>query len=376
MSFPRVCIVGGIYDQSDEYQKRHVYTPETVLAQGLRTLGVDVVECGHRHFVPSDDYDVVHVHHLGRAALAMATATCRSQFAFTSHDGKMVSGYRVTGKKMLAARFVASRADALVALSGIELHSMRALFPRQARKFRVISNGFPADVFFRIPTQAAMPRRDGPARLLFVGQLIPQKGVHVLLKALTILRGRGEIILQLVYQNPRLESRYREMVDDLGLAGRVHFLGIKSAWELAELYRSADLLVLPTFAEALPTVVTEAMMCGLPVVASAVAGIPEQLGGLGYLVLPGDETALAHAIDRALGDIEAGRVPNAKISSSAMERFSTQAMVEKHLALYRELIESGRAPERSRMVYRVVDRGSRLLLDTVGRGLVGRGLLN
>ena len=80
-----------------------------------------MVESGHRGFAPSADFDVVHVHHLGKAALVMAAAPPGARFVFTGHDPRLMNGYRVSWRRMTAFRFVVSRADAVVALSDQEL---------------------------------------------------------------------------------------------------------------------------------------------------------------------------------------------------------------------------------------------------------------
>ncbi|HKI18675.1 MAG TPA: glycosyltransferase family 4 protein [Isosphaeraceae bacterium] len=374
MSCLRVCIVGGIFDKPDDYRRLHQYTPETILAQGLAERGVDVAVSGHRGFVPLDHYDIVHVHHLGKAALAMASASTRSMFIYTGHDGRLINGYTASRKRKLATGFITARADAIVALSDFESSLMQAAALSYARKWVTIPNGIPTDIFYA-PQSSDNPQPGWPPRLLFVGQLIPLKGLHVLLEAVKLLTLRTDVELRLVYHNDQHEPRYRDMATCLGITDKVHFLGIKSPGELAEIYRSADLLVLPSFAEALPSVITEAMMCGLPIVATQVGGIPDQVGPHGYLVRPGDAAGLAAAIGRALGDIARRGAPRAEISRYATERFSIAAMVQSHLELYRSLLENGQAPARLRMRNRLVNKGVSLLLGTFGSGLSGRGLL-
>ncbi len=374
MSCLRVCVVGGIFDKPDEYRSFHRYTPETILAQGLAERGVDVAVSGHRGFVPLDDYDIVHVHHLGKAALVMASATTRSKFIYTGHDGRIINGYAASSRRKLATGFVTARADAIVALSNFEWRLMQAASVRYAHKWVTIPNGIPTDIFYA-QQSCDRPQPGRPHRLLFVGQLIPLKGVDVLLEAVKLLAIREDVELRLVYHNHQNEPQYRDMATCLGITDKVHFLGIKSPGELAEIYRSADLLVLPSFAEALPSVITEAMLCGLPIVASDVGGIQDQVGPHGYLVRPGDAVGLAAAIDRGLGDIAGRGASRAEISRYASQRFSIAAMVQAHLELYRALLENGRAPERLRRRNRLVNKGVRLLLGTLGSGLSGRGLL-
>jgi glycosyltransferase involved in cell wall biosynthesis len=369
----KLCIVGGVFDRSAEYRAKHVFTPETVLAEGLRARGIDVDVCGHRHFDPADAYDIVHVHHLGKAALRMATAATRSLFVYSSHDPRLVSDYRISRTRMLATKFIVNRSDAVVALSETEAGIMERHFGQYRARTVAIGNGFPSDVFYYAPRPA---RTDGPYQLLFVGQLIEQKGVDVLLRAMQIVQKAKNVELSLVYHNPQLEAQYKELAAELGVADRVHFIGFKSAFDLAEMYRRADLFVLPTFAEALPSVVTEAMMSGLPVVATRVAGIPEQVGTHGTLVLPGDVGALADAIVRTLDALAAGALKPETVSAYATARFSVQTMVEKHLRLYEDLLRAGQAPMRSQRRYQPMNAVTRAFLTTLGGRLAGRGLLS
>lgn len=359
-----VCVVGGIFDRSPEYRGKHRFTPETVLADGLARRGVRVTTVGHRRFTPADAFDVVHVHHLDRAALVMATAPTRSPFVYTSHDPQLASRYRLSRVRLAATKFVAERADCCIVLSQAEHARMQDLVGLPDGRMRIIANGSPSGVFRR-DTQVG--RRAGPYRLLFVGQLIPRKGVEVLVKALPRIAQAADVELSLVYQNPSREAKLRRLVAQLGLEQRVHFLGFKSAYELAALYRQADLLVLPTYAEALPTVVTEAMLCGLPVVASNVAGIPEQVGPAGRVVEPGDIAGLAGAVLGSINDLAGGKFDPTLISAAAQARFSPESMVEKHLELYRQLLATAPRPSRSRRGYRFTTRASSSVVRLLSR---------
>ena len=101
------------------------------------------------------------------------------------------------------------------------------------------------------------------------------------------MRRQRNVHLRLVYQNGEvLETVYQRMVEELGIGQDVEFVGILGPAELAEEYQRADVLVLPSLAECLPSVVTEALLSGTPVVASAVGGIPEQVGEYGRVIPP------------------------------------------------------------------------------------------
>jgi glycosyltransferase involved in cell wall biosynthesis len=196
--------------------------------------------------------------------------------------------------------------------------------------------------------------------------------VDVLLRALAEIE---DAELLLVYHNAALETTFRALAGDLNLGDRVQFLGVRSAAQLADLYRAVDLFVLPSRSEALPSVISEAMLSGLPVVASAVGGIPEQVGRHGRLVPPDDVDRLTAALRATLLDLRANRIDHAAIHADAAQRFGVPTMVERHLRLYRGLLAADEAPARHRARYRPANAAARLALRTVGERLTGRGLL-
>src|SRR5262249_28258400 len=155
-----------------------------------------------------------------------------------------------------------------------------------------------------------------------------------LLEAFQQILKKWNATLLLVYQDADLESHYQQQVKDLGITDHVQFIGFLSNFELAKLYREeADLLVHPSFAEALPTVVTEAMFSGVPVVATRVGGTPEQVDKYGKLVQPGDVTELAAAIDNVLEELPRFKEQAREASEYAKQTFSVEKMTDAHIRL-------------------------------------------
>jgi glycosyltransferase involved in cell wall biosynthesis len=108
--------------------------------------------------------------------------------------------------------------------------------------------------------------------------------------------------------------------------------------EVAKGLQGADLFVLATRADNHPLTVLEALGCGVPVIASRVGGIPEQLTEeTGVLVEPGDPDALAGAIDALLGDPERRARMGEAAAADARARFSLERQVDAYLDLYEEL---------------------------------------
>lgn len=146
--------------------------------------------------------------------------------------------------------------------------------------------------------------RDDARRLIFVGRVVEQKGLGDLFQSLVSLADRTpELSLTIVGDGPDRVALERRAAD-LGLADRVSFVGSKSQSEVAALLSTADIFVLPSYAEGVPVVVMEALGSEMPVVATFVGGMAELVedGVTGYLVRPGDPDQLADRIERLLGD--------------------------------------------------------------------------
>ncbi len=133
---------------------------------------------------------------------------------------------------------------------------------------------------------------------LCVGQLVPRKGVGLLLEALATLAERGVQVELLIAgdgpERPWLEERART----LNLSG-VSFLGQRTTDELAQLFRKADFLVFPTLEDVWGLVVNEALWSGLPVLASRYAGCAKELLPAGNIFDPLDDDAFVEALERA-----------------------------------------------------------------------------
>lgn len=157
--------------------------------------------------------------------------------------------------------------------------------------------------------------------LLFTGRLAPQKGVDVLLRALT--KAGTDWRLRIAGDGPE-RQRLAALSEQLGIATKVEFLGWTQRNELPALYRSADVFVFPSYDEGMPNVVLEALASGLPVVATRIAG-NEQLvahGQNGILVPPGDDAAFAEALAPLIRDGKLRKTFGARSRAMAVEQFS------------------------------------------------------
>jgi glycosyltransferase involved in cell wall biosynthesis len=144
-------------------------------------------------------------------------------------------------------------------------------------------------------TQLGLPRR----YFLFVGRLVPEKGVFELLSAYAKLNEQTRRQVGLVYAGDGASRRELEEHAAAVSPGMIRFAGFVQRDPLATYYALADMLILPTYSDPWGLVVNEAMACGLPVVVSRVAGCAANLvreNWNGLLVSPRDESSLLAAI--------------------------------------------------------------------------------
>ncbi|HEX4960864.1 MAG TPA: glycosyltransferase family 4 protein [Thermoanaerobaculia bacterium] len=175
--------------------------------------------------------------------------------------------------------------------------------------------------------------------LLFVGRLRIRKGVEVLLEALRDLRtGNPRAVLRIAGDGEH-RKRLEKRAAALGLREAVVFLGTCDAGRVRQLLAGAAALVVPSIYEGMPLVVLEAMEAGVPVVASAVSGIPEVVvdGETGWLVPPEDPPALSRALEEALARPGEARRRGEAGRRRVDERFRPAAAVES----WREAVTAG-----------------------------------
>jgi glycosyltransferase involved in cell wall biosynthesis len=171
-----------------------------------------------------------------------------------------------------------------------------------------------------VPSIPVAEPRDHPL-LAFAGRMTAPKALGVALEAVAQV---PEVDLELAGdgdERAALEARAHE----LGLDGRVRFLGSLPRDEVLALFRRADAALLSSAWENFPHTLVEALAVGTPAIATSVGGVPEIVtdGENGLLVPPGDPTALADAIRRFLGDAEL-RARLAAAAAPSAERFSPE----------------------------------------------------
>lgn len=190
-------------------------------------------------------------------------------------------------------------------------------------------------------TRSAMREHLGlgpPAQaIVAVGNLLAYKGHDDLVRALpAILDRHPRARLFLAGEDRGLEPRLRRLADSLGVLPAMAFLGRRD--DIPDLLAAADVFVLPSHEEGFSNALLEAMASGLGIVATDVGGNREALdqGACGLLVPAHDPVALAGAVSRLLSNEDERAALGRRAKDSVRARYTVPAMVDAHLALYRQ----------------------------------------
>jgi glycosyltransferase involved in cell wall biosynthesis len=221
------------------------------------------------------------------------------------------------------------RADRLVVMSERHRHA----FEHARGQVDVIHNAVLALPSEPAPVDLRHLRRAGRPLIGVIGRLSHEKGVDVMLDAVSLLPADAVSVV-IAGDGPEREALMRQAAER-GIAANVHFLG--TVRDVASLYPQLDLVVLPSRSEGLPNVLLEALRADVPVVATAVGAVPEVFddAAVGEMVPPGEPGLLAEAISQGLAQ---GRTDAAtRARAAAVERFSLERRVAQHLHLYAEM---------------------------------------
>jgi spore coat protein SA len=267
-----------------------------------------------------EGFDAAHVFNYSQALPVLAKLAPRTRLLLHMQCEWLAQ----LDERMLRRRL--ARAHSILSCSHAVTEKGRSRFPALAGRFGTVFNGVDLEAL-----DSGGEPAPSPHRLLYVGRISPEKGLHVLMDAFAELAAtRPDLTLRLVGEEALVPlAMLVELADDprvqalrefyagsyseallarlpADLRGRVSFAGRLPYAEVARCYRDADVFVLPSLMEAFGMPLAEALAAGVPAVASRTGGIvdivDDEVSGL--LVEPGDAAALTVAIERLLEDRE------------------------------------------------------------------------
>jgi D-inositol-3-phosphate glycosyltransferase len=201
------------------------------------------------------------------------------------HIGEMEPRYRVAGE-----RVVARGADRIVCGSESERETLIEEYDVSPSRLSVVPCGVDVDCFRpldMVQSRIALGLDPDVPVLLFIGRIEPLKGIDVLIRAVSQLDGKFQLLVVGGDEKDVLRTHeLHVLAEEMGIAGKVVFADAVPHDELPRYYNAASVCVVPSYYESFGLVALEAMACGVPVIASRVGGLKEtvQDGRTGYLI--------------------------------------------------------------------------------------------
>ena len=244
---------------------------------------------------------IIHAQWIPTALAAIPVGRIRGIPVCVSARGADVNTCRLSRLGDRLSRFVLNHVDSVLTVSAEFQQALQAL--KIKAQVHAVYNGVDTKLFH--PRDAGLCKRqlDIPPEfrlILYVGGLIPRKGISTLFKAFARVKSRlpSESRLCLAGEGP-LQSALEKEAFRLGIAEQVMFVGRINRNEVSLWMSASEILVLPSESEGRPNVVLEAMGAGIPVIATAVNGTVEIIrsGCNGLLFRPGDDATLAEHLN-------------------------------------------------------------------------------
>ena len=232
----------------------------------------------------------------------------------------------------LMEKIAARAGDKVIAVAESEFKTAESLHVVPAKKLTVVHNGLGE---IALPQQKADPALE-PPRLVMVARFAAPKDQATLLQALGRLKEKLWTLT--LVGDGKGRSAAEKMAGELGLSGRVEFLGVRE--DTASILASGQVFVLSSRREGFPLSILEAMRAGLPVIASDVGGVGEAVeeGKTGFTVLAADVDALSDRLGRLIDDPALRQTMGEAGRERYLNMFTLDQMVDKTLAVYHDVL--------------------------------------
>jgi glycosyltransferase involved in cell wall biosynthesis len=291
------------------------------------------------------DFDIIHVHN-EHSFVTLITylinlflkkpivLTCHGQLRFDNYWKDLFEKIysRTVGK------FIFDNIDKVAALSDSDKKYLISIGVDPV-KIVIIPNAINHEYLDNISYNKKMQEKNDEKILLYVGVLIKRKGVEYLIRSIPDIIKHNRVSCIIVGKGDYREQ-LETLVDKLNLADNIIFKGSVSTEELYFYYNTADIFVLPSVSEGLPTTILEAMYFGLPVVTTDIPGIRDHFSDSAILVPPKNEKELANAIIRVLNDLPLRESLSGRGKELVREKYTWDKVSNAYINIYHELLKN------------------------------------
>ena len=312
---------------------RLVWTP-TVNRRGLAAMTSSVIATVMASF---SRYDLVHYHTEGPCVLCGLPKLLGKKVVVTVHGldhmrqkwGRFASAYILQGEKAAVRH-----ADSIIVLSeGVRKYFLE----RYGRETVLIPNGIdPAEIrpACEITKQFGLAPRE---YILFLGRLVPEKGIHYLIKAYQMLRTDKKLVI--VGGSSDTNDYVRQLYAMAGDSPSIIFTGFQQGLVAEELYSNAYLYVLPSDLEGMPLTLLEAMNYGCCCVTSDIGECADVMDGCGFTFPRGNVEALRETLQDLCDHPEKAEEHRGEARKVVSSKYTWQDITAKTDELYRKLLD-------------------------------------
>lgn len=232
-------------------------------------------------------------------------------------------------------KYTLQMADNVICYTEMEKERLNNLLNVDYDKITVIPNGVDTDLF--CPNIDKYLEDESP-KILWVGRLVPGKGVEYLIRSIGILaKNIPKIKVLLVGEGPQ-KSKLLDLIANLKLKENISMLDHVENKKMPIIYQKSDVFVLPSLNEGVPRTILEAMSCGIPVVCSEIPHLSSIIDECGIMVPQKDAVAMAGAIHCIISDSDHANKLGRNGRKRVARNYSWANTVEKTVALYKGLI--------------------------------------
>jgi glycosyltransferase involved in cell wall biosynthesis len=317
--------------------------------------GIKVIRIKSRHkhdptqyiqikkIIKEENIDIIHAHVWNPAScryVFLAASRTKTPIITTEHDPFKISYIKDLFKKQSLKQI-----SKIITVSENNKKILTELYPSQSNKIEVIHNGIDS-IWWKSQLLRYRPEdrkkikeelfhaKENTFIIISVAELHERKGQEFLIKAIpAVVEKYPNVKLVLVGEGPN-KSNLKKLVKELGIERHVTFTGKQK--EIAKLLKSSNIFVLPSKREAFGLVNAEAMICGLPIVASKVGGIPEIVKDeeTGILVEPQNHEEITKALLILIENPEIRKTLGEAGEKRVLEKFDAKIMTEKYKKVY------------------------------------------
>ncbi len=317
-----------------EYQGVHLVWTPTVDRRGLAAMSSSVIATVLASF---RRFDLIHFHTEGPCALCWLPRLLGKKVVVTIHGldhqrqkwGKFASAYIMLGEKMAVRH-----AHSIIVLSkGVQAYFRE----KYGRETVLIPNGIdPAEIrpASEITKRFGLSSRD---YILFLGRLVPEKGVHYLIEAYRKLSTDKKLVI--VGGTSDTDDYVKRLHEMAGDDPSIIFTGFQQGPVLEELYSNAYVYVLPSDLEGMPLTLLEAMNYGCCCVTSDIGECADVMNGCGVTFPRGNAEALREALQDLCDHPEKAEVRRGESRKTVSSKYTWQEITAKTNELYRTLLE-------------------------------------